>query len=63
MLEAVEVEDALKEDARWQLIERILASGPFQKSARLRELLRYMSESAIHALGPRPSVKPGITAP
>jgi hypothetical protein len=48
MLEAVEVEDALKEDARWQLIERILATGPFQKSARLRELLRYMSERAIH---------------
>jgi hypothetical protein len=48
MLEEVEVEDALKEDARWQLIERILATGPFQKSGRLRELLRYMSERAIH---------------
>jgi hypothetical protein len=48
MLEAIEVEDALKEDARWQLIERILATGPFQKSGRLRELLRYMSERAIH---------------
>jgi hypothetical protein len=48
MLEAVEVEDALKEDARWQLIERILATGPFQKSVRLQELLRYMSERTIH---------------
>jgi len=48
MLEAVEVGDALKQDARWQLIERILATGPFQKSGRLRELLRYMSERAIH---------------
>jgi hypothetical protein len=48
MLEAVEVEDALKEDVRWQLIERILATGPFQKSVRLQELLRYMSERTIH---------------
>jgi hypothetical protein len=40
MMEAVEVEDGLKEDSRWQLIERILATGPFQKSGRLRGLLR-----------------------
>jgi len=38
----------LKEDARWQLIERILATGPFQKSERLRELLPYLTERAIH---------------
>ena len=48
MLEAIEIEESLKEDVRWQLIERILSTGPFQKSGRLRELLRYMSERAIH---------------
>jgi hypothetical protein len=48
LLGTIEVEDELKADARWQLIERILATGPFQKSARLREMLRYMSERAIH---------------
>jgi hypothetical protein len=35
-------------DERWQLIERILATGPFQKSVRLPNLLRYMAERAIH---------------
>jgi hypothetical protein len=48
MLDAVEVEDALMEDSRLQLIERILATGPFQKSGRLRELFRHMSEHAIY---------------
>jgi hypothetical protein len=47
-LQATEVDNDLKEDARWQLIERILATGPFQKSGRLRELLPYMAERALH---------------
>jgi hypothetical protein len=40
--------DDLEQDERWQLIERILATGPFQKSVRLPDLLRYMAERAIH---------------
>jgi hypothetical protein len=39
----MEADPALRADARWQLIERITASPPFQKSARLRDLLRFMS--------------------
>lgn len=35
-------------DERWQLIGRILATSPFQKSARLPDLLRYMAERSIH---------------
>src|ERR1035438_7120360 len=42
-----EVDPELLADARWQLIERITASPPFQKSARLRELLRFMAERSI----------------
>ncbi len=42
-----EVDPELGADARWQLIERITASPPFQKSARLRELLRFMAERSI----------------
>lgn len=38
----------LAQDERWQLIERILATSPFQKSVRLPDLLRYMAERAIH---------------
>jgi hypothetical protein len=37
----------LAEDARWQLVERIVASPPFQKSARLRELLLYVTEQTL----------------
>lgn len=44
-------ESKMKEDPRWQLIERILATGPFQKSGRLRELLPYMVERALHGHG------------
>ena len=44
----MEGEQELKADARWQLIERITASPPFQKSARIRELLRYMAERTLH---------------
>jgi hypothetical protein len=43
-----EVDPELRADARWQLIERITASPPFQKSARLRDLLRFMAERSIH---------------
>jgi hypothetical protein len=35
-------------DPRWQLIQRILASQPFQKSARLRDLLSHMALYTIH---------------
>src|SRR5450631_2032760 len=42
-----EADPELRADARWQLIERITASPPFQKSARLRELLRFMAEKSI----------------
>src|ERR1700739_2279497 len=42
-----EVDPELRVDARWQLIERITASPPFQKSARLRELLCFMAERSI----------------
>jgi hypothetical protein len=35
-------------DPRWQLIERIAASPSFQKSARIRDLLRYMAERTLH---------------
>ncbi|MGH9455543.1 MAG: hypothetical protein ACRD2O_16405 [Terriglobia bacterium] len=38
----------LAEDARWQLVERIVASPAFQKSARMRELLRYLAERTLH---------------
>lgn len=48
-LDAVrEVAPELQEDFRWKLIERITASPPFQKSARLRDLLRFMAERSIH---------------
>jgi len=43
-----EVDPALRADARWQLIERIVASPPFQKSARLRDLLCYLAERTLH---------------
>jgi len=43
-----EVDPELKTDARWQLIERITASPSFQKSARVRDLLRYMAERTLH---------------
>lgn len=43
----MEADPELRDDTRWQLIERITASPPFQKSARLRELLRFMAERSI----------------
>lgn len=35
-------------DERWQLVQRIVSSPPFQKSARLRELLEFLTERTIH---------------
>jgi hypothetical protein len=43
-----EVDPALRIDARWQLIERIVASPPFQKSGRLRDLLFFLAERTLH---------------
>jgi hypothetical protein len=34
-------------DERWQLVHRILASPPFQKSGRLRDLLQYVTAETI----------------
>ncbi len=44
----IPVENDLINDPRWQLIDRILATGPFQKSGRLRELLPYLAERTLH---------------
>src|SRR5215469_9338634 len=35
-------------DERWHLVQRIVSSPPFQKSARLRELLEFLTERTIH---------------
>jgi len=43
-----EVDADLRTDPRWQLIERITASSSFQKSARLRDLLRFLAERTLH---------------
>jgi hypothetical protein len=37
----------LKEDPRWLLVERVVASTPFQRTQRLREFLLYVAERAI----------------
>jgi hypothetical protein len=37
----------LRSDPRWQLIERILLTGPFQKSPNLHALLSYLAEYSI----------------
>jgi hypothetical protein len=42
-----EVGPELKLDARWQLIERIIACPSFQKSVRLRDLLCFMAERSL----------------
>jgi hypothetical protein len=44
------IDDPLS-DERWQLIQRIVASPPFQKSGRLRELLQYITEQTIRGYG------------
>jgi hypothetical protein len=48
LLQTAAKEIDLSDDPRWQLIERILVTGPFHKSGRLRELLPYLAERAIH---------------
>jgi hypothetical protein len=40
--------DDLPSDKRWQLVQRIVSSPPFQKSTRLRDLLQFITEQTIH---------------
>src|SRR6202158_6142476 len=40
--------DDLITDKRWQLVQRIVSSPPFQKSTRLRDLLQFITEQTIH---------------
>jgi len=40
------IDDPLS-DERWQLVQRIVASPPFQKSGRLRDLLQYIAQQTI----------------
>src|SRR2546427_6373040 len=40
--------DDILADERWQLVQRIVSSLPFQKSTRLRELLEHVTERTIH---------------
>jgi hypothetical protein len=42
------LEDSIINDDRWQLVQRIISSPPFQKSGRLRELLLFVTEQSIH---------------
>ena len=42
------VTDDLLTDKRWQLVQRIVSSAPFQKSTRLRDLLQFVTERTIH---------------
>jgi hypothetical protein len=42
------VTDDLLTDERWQLVQRIVSSTPFQKGTRLRDLLLYLAEQTIH---------------
>src|SRR5271165_4015419 len=42
-----DAEPKLRNDSRWQLIERIAASSSFQKSEHLRNLLRYLAERTL----------------
>lgn len=39
--------DDLLNDERWQLVQRIISSPPFQKGTRLRDLLQYITEQTI----------------
>ena len=39
--------DDLVNDERWQLVQRIISSPPFQKGTRLRDLLQYVTEQTI----------------
>src|SRR5437879_4524229 len=42
------VTDDLLSDERWQLVQRIVSSTPFQKGTRLKDLLQYLTEQTIH---------------
>ncbi len=42
-----EVDSGLRQDVRWQLVERVLASGDFQRAGQLRRILMYISRHAI----------------
>jgi len=42
------ISDDLLGDKRWQLVQRIVSSPPFQKSTRLRDLLQFITEQTIH---------------
>lgn len=42
-----DVDPKLPSDPRWSLIQRILLTGPFQKSTNLHSLLRYLAEHSI----------------
>lgn len=44
-----EQDPVLSSDPRWKLVERILHTGPFQKSANLYSLLRYLAEHSIRS--------------
>jgi hypothetical protein len=44
---SADAKNSLAEDQRWQVVERIAASPGFQKSARLRELLLYITEQTL----------------
>ena len=37
----------LRTDERWQLVQRIVSSAPFQKSTRLRDLLQYIAQETL----------------
>lgn len=43
-----DVEADLRNDTRWELIQRIISSKSFQKSARLRDLLCFLAERTLH---------------
>lgn len=48
--ETIQTDDLLT-DERWQLVQRIISSHAFQKSARMRELLQHVTERAIRGRG------------
>jgi hypothetical protein len=43
-----QITDELQGDKRWQLVQRIVSSPPFQKGSRLRDLLQFITEQTIH---------------
>lgn len=45
--ETIQIDD-LVSDERWLLVQRIVSSHAFQKSARLRDLLQHITERSIH---------------